>query len=128
MGAETQAPLLYATVALGLLVLGACVAALLRSPPRWAGALLLDRHHQLDGRLATALELAEDKEPSTLAGLAIEDGIARAGKLDPRRAVPVPLPSGLWVSVALAALVFGISSIELRTVRVVPHPRRSTRW
>jgi hypothetical protein len=123
LGAETQAPLLYATVALGLLVLGVCVAAWLRSPPRWAGALLLDRHHQLDGRLATALELAEDKEPSTLAGLAIQDGIARAGKLDPRRAVPVPLPSGLWVSVALAALVFGISLIELRTVRVVPPPK-----
>ncbi|MDQ2643035.1 MAG: hypothetical protein M3020_04420 [Myxococcota bacterium] len=123
LGADSQTPLIYATAALGVLVLAACAAAWFRSPPRWAGALLLDRHHQLDGRLATALELAEDKEPSTLAGLAIEDGIARAGKLDPRRAVPVPLPRDLWVSVALAALVFGISSIELRTVRVVPPPK-----
>jgi len=121
--AEAQTPLLYATVALGSIVLVACVAAWLRSPPRWAGALLLDRHHQLDGRLTTALELAEDEEPSTLAGLAIQDGITAARKLEPRRAVPVPLPRELWVSVALAALVFGISQIELRTVRVVPPPK-----
>ena len=120
--ADAQALMLYVGITLLLVVVGACLTAWLRSPPRWAGALLLDRHHGLDGRLTTALELSESEERSSLTGLAIQDGIAAARKLNPAHAVPVPLPREIWVSAALALLVLGVSLIELRTVRVLPPP------
>jgi hypothetical protein len=120
LDSDAQAILLYVGAGLVTLVAGACLLAWLKAPPRWAGALLLDRHHGLSGRLSTALELSEVEERSSLAGLAIQDGIGVAEQLYPRRAVPIPVPRELWVSAALLVLVFGISLVELRTVRVLP--------
>jgi hypothetical protein len=119
---DAQAPLLYAGVALVAFVAVACLIAWLRPPARWAGALLLDQHHGLNGRLATALELSETEERSSLVGLAIEDAIAAAKQLDVRRAVPLAVPRELWVSAALALLVFAIGIVELRTTRILPPP------
>jgi hypothetical protein len=122
LDSDAQAILLYVGAALVIPVVGACLLSWLKAPPRWAGALLLDRHHGLGGRLSTALELSEAKERSSLAGLAIQDGIGVAGQLYPARAVPLAAPRELWVSAALVLLVFGISLVELRTVRVLPLP------
>jgi hypothetical protein len=122
LDSDAQAILLYVGAAVVILVAGACLQAWLKAPPRWAGALLLDRHHGLGGRLSTALELSEGNERSSLAGLAIQDGIGVAEQLQPGRAVPIAVPRELWVSAALALFVFGISLVELRTVRVLPMP------
>src|SRR5688572_11629668 len=75
LDSDAQAILLYVGAAVVTLVAGACLLAWLKAPPRWAGALLLDHHHGLGGRLSTALELSEANERSSLAGLAIQDGI-----------------------------------------------------
>lgn len=123
LDAARQATLLYVGAGLLVVVVGACLSAWWRSPPRWAAALLLDRHHALDGRLATALELSETRERSPLAELAIEDGVRAATRLDPRRAVPLLFPRELWVSGALLALVLAVGVFELRTTRLVPPPQ-----
>jgi hypothetical protein len=107
-----------------LVALGVPLRALLRRPPRWSGALALDQHHQLGDRLTTALALLDGPEAGRtgLSALAIEDGLARASSLDPRRAVPIPIPRELAVSLLLGASLVAAAWFEVRVVRVLPPP------
>jgi len=124
LGAQAETRLVLGGIGLFAGVVLAVLFAWFRRPPRWAGALLLDAHHGLQGRLATALELAETPpaERSSLAALAIEDGVVACRELDPRRAVPVPLPRELAWTAPLLALVVAIGLFEIRTERVIPPP------
>ena len=93
-------------------------AALRRLPPR-AGALALDRHHRLAGRLSNALEFAEipAAERTPFMGAAIEDACSVGEKLSARGAVRIVLSREILVSVLVGAAVVGISLLEVRVVR-----------
>jgi hypothetical protein len=56
--------------------------------------------------------------------LAIEDGLAQADRLDPRRAVPVPIPREFAVSLLLVVALLGAGWFEVRTERILPPPPR----
>jgi hypothetical protein len=104
--------------------IGMALRALLRRPAPWSGALALDEHHGLSDRITTALSLLErpEAERTALSQAAIEDGLSVVDRLDPRRAVPVPIPRELGVSVVLAALLVGAAWFEIRVTRVLPPP------
>lgn len=120
----TQRALVVAGAGLAALVLGSALRALLRRPARWAGSLALDEHHGLADRVTTALSLLErpEAERTALSQLAIEDGLAVVERLEPRRAVPVPIPREFGVSILLAALLAGAAWFEVRVTRVLPPP------
>jgi len=124
LGPGAQRALLWAFAALALVALGVILQALLRRPPRWAAALALDQHHGLGDRVTTALSLLEI--PADQRGgfetAAIDDGLSVAARLDPRRAVPVPIPSELGLSALLLAAVVGALWFEVRVERVLPPP------
>jgi hypothetical protein len=54
---------------------------------------------------------------------AIEDGIAVAGQVDPRRAVPIRVPRESALVGLLLAGLFGLSMLEVRHYRQLPPPR-----
>lgn len=104
------------------LALVAVIAAMARRLAPRAGAVALDNHHRLAGRLTNALAFAEEKgERTPLMEVAIDDACDHAGKLDPRRAAPIPVPRDLLGSVAAAA---GVAAVALLHVpaRVAPPP------
>lgn len=121
---KTQTFLFYGVAALALLTLGFVLHGALKRRPRWAGALALDEHHRLDDRVTTALELVESPPTarSSFENAAIEDGLKVAPWLDPRRAVPVPIPRELGVSVLLVALLVAVGWFEIQTTRLIPPP------
>ena len=121
-----QRPLLAVGALLALVAIGIALRALLRRPARWAGSLALDEYHGLSDRVTTALSLLEHPmaERTALSQAAIEDGLAVVDRLDPRRAVPVPVPRELGVSVLLTALLVGAAWFEVRVTRVLPPPPR----
>lgn len=123
-GPGTQQVLVLVGAGLSLVALGIILRALFRRPPRWAAALALDHHHGLGDRVTTALSLLE--VPADQRGgfvtAAIDDGLAVAEKLDPRRAVPVPIPRELGVSVLLLGALLGALWFEVRIERVLPPP------
>ena len=121
-----QRPLLAVGALLALVAIGIALRALLRRPARWAGSLALDEYHGLSDRITTALSLLEHPvaERTALSQAAIEDGLAVVDRLDPRRAVPVPVPRELGVSVLLTALLVGAAWFEVRVTRVLPPPPR----
>jgi hypothetical protein len=106
------------------LTLALSVHALLRRPARWAGSLALDEHHGLSDRITTALALlaGPETERTALSEAAIEDGLALVDRLDPRRAVPVPIPRELSVSLLLAGFLFGAAWFEVRVLRHLAPP------
>ena len=92
---------------------------------KYSGALALDKHHALHDRVSSALSFnALPKEKRTpLMEAAIDDAVAVARDLEPRRAAPVRFPWELAVSAALVAVVVGIALLEVRTYREVPPDR-----
>lgn len=100
------------------------LASVLRRRPRGHGALLLDRHHQLDGRLANALEFSEipADQQSPLMRVAISDALGRIDKLSPRRAAPFPAPRELAIVALLMVGLVGVALLEVRVLRYVPPP------
>ncbi|HET9931098.1 MAG TPA: hypothetical protein VFQ35_10440 [Polyangiaceae bacterium] len=119
-----QRALVGVGVLLAVIAAAITIRALLRRPARWAGSLALDEYHGLSDRITTALSLLErpEAERTALSQAAIEDGLAVVDRLDPRRAVPVPIPRELGVSVLLAALLVGALWFEVRVTRVLPPP------
>jgi len=111
-------------LALGALTLGMAVHALARRPARWAGSLALDEHHGLSDRITSALALLgrPESERTALSEAAIEDGLALVERLDPRRAVPVPIPREFAVSLLLGGLLLGVVWFEVRVTRLLPPP------
>jgi hypothetical protein len=102
-------------------VAGLVVALVRRRPALW-GAQVLDRHHALTGRVANAIAFGHAEKRTPLMDAAIDDAVANCEKLSPRRAAPIRLPRGLWVSVLLGVGVYGLSLLEVRTMRFVPTP------
>jgi hypothetical protein len=106
--------------AAAMVVASVVVAMLRRLPPR-AGAVALDRHHKLQGRLTNALAFdgVDDRARSPLMEVAIDDACAHARSLDPRHAAPLPVPRDLLGSAAVAA---GVAAIALLHVPPRPPP------
>lgn len=117
------AVLLLCSVAL----VGVVVRASLKGPGLLAAALLLDRTHQLSGRLATVLEFTGflkarvgSNSPSERAyyGLVV-DQVESWGEVSAKRAAPVEVPGGfLWGFLMLAAFAF----LVLVPARSAPPP------
>ena len=84
--------------------------------PRRAGAVALDRFHNLADRLSSALSFSElpGAERTAFMEAAIDDAVAHAPKVDPRRAVPMVVPRE-WPF--LLALVVGVVAISLFEIR-----------
>lgn len=82
-----------AALAVALIAGRALWAGLGRSAPL-AGAIELDRFHETGGRIANALAFARipAAERSPLMVLAIEDALATVARVEPSRAVRVPVP------------------------------------
>ena len=140
-------PLVYAVLAIGalkwfalrdhtskLLLIGfavaACVPLLALAIAFWSrrskhsGALALDRHHQSVDRITNALAFgtlpADQRTPFMDA--AISDALVIAAQPSPRRAVPLELPRGTWLSIVLALLVIGITRLPRRTTSAAVTP------
>ena len=90
----------------------------------WSGSYALDRFHGFHDRVTTALSFSQlpEGERTPLMQAAIEDGAALAGKLDPRRAVPIPLPREAGVVSALLLGLALLSLLEVRHYRALPPP------
>lgn len=100
----------------GALLVAIAVAALRRLPPH-AGALALDRHHGLKGRLPNAFEFlripAVERSPMILA--ALDDACRSVERgLSPREAVPIPVPSELGVGLCAALGLAAVAALEVR--------------
>lgn len=110
-----------AVIALGWLVV-ILVAALRRLPPH-AGALALDRHHRLDGRLPNAVVFGATpaNQRTAMMDAAIDDArdAVRCG-LDSRAAVPIKWPPELLIG---AMALGGLCAVAMGEVpRWVPVP------
>jgi len=113
-----------AAVLAAALVLGRGLwAGLGRSAPL-AGAIELDRFHETGGRIANALAFARipPAERSPLMSLAIEDALATVARLEPSRAVLVPVPRETPLVALLVAGLVALSLVEVRTLRTLPPP------
>lgn len=99
-------------------VAGFVIALARRIAPR-AGALALDKHHGLAGRLSNALAFDETpaKERSPLMEVAIDDACAHAGALAPSKAAPIRLPRDFGVTGLVALGVLAVAAFEVRTPR-----------
>jgi len=107
-----------------VLALGLVLRSAFRRLSPLAGAIALDRHHGLRGRVAGALSFAAvDSEARTaFMRLAIEDGARHAKELEPRRAVPIPVPRELLLVTLLVFGVAGVAVLEVPVVRHLPPP------
>ena len=116
---EPHARGLLAILGGGSLV-AAGVAYLYRIAPN-AGAVALDRHHGLADRLSSALDFAARKrsDRTDFMQATIADAIAHAGGVDPKRAVPIPMPRDLAVAAGFAALLASVMLFEVRRHEVV---------
>lgn len=110
-----------AVVALALIAGRGLWAGLRRSAPL-AGAIELDRFHDTGGRIANALAFARipPAERTPLMVLAIEDALASVARIEPRRAVRVPIPRETPLVALLVAGLVGLSLVEVRTLRPLP--------
>lgn len=110
----------------GFAWLGTLVGAYARRLPPRAGAVALDRFHGLSDRLASALAFASEppEKRTPFMDAAIDDGVAAAGDVDPRRAVPLRAPRDLGAVAFFAAAVVAIALVEVRTHK--PQARAQT--
>ncbi len=111
VGAEAM-PFLWAAAALP--ALGLLVGAL-RPVGRLVPAQRLDRAHGLRSRVASALEFAElpASERTPFMQAAIEDALAHASELEPRRAMPMRVPRDLVAAVGVGAGVAVLALLEV---------------
>lgn len=112
-----------AGAAVAVVALGVLHAALRHRPPL-EGALVLDRHFGLEGRITNGLAFARvpERERSGLMDAAIEDAIAVSRDLSPRRAVPLRMPRDVGVCAALAVGLALLSVLEVPVRRTLPPP------
>lgn len=118
--------LLVTLAGLGFGVVIALVAReVFRRRPRLWGAMALDRHHDLRGRVANALAFSNipASERSPFMELAIDDAIEHAPKLEPARAVPLALPRETGLLLLLVAGIALLASFEVKTLRYIPPPQ-----
>jgi hypothetical protein len=120
----SQRPLwLIGLLPVSLFVLGVA-RTLFRERPAWRASLALDEFHGLRDRVTTALAFSEvpEVERTPLMQAAIEDGVALAPQLDPRRAVPVRIPRETALALALVIGLCALSALEVRHERQLPAP------
>lgn len=112
---------LGAVLSLVVLVVGV-VAAWVARRPKHAGALALDRHHQSHDRITNALAFAAlpPAERTPFMDAAIADALVAVERPSPKGAVPIELPKGMWVSVALALGVVALSQLDVRRPEAAP--------
>jgi hypothetical protein len=111
------------SVALGLtLLVGRGLWVALAKGAPLAGAIELDDFHATGGRIANALAFANvpPAERSPLMVLAIEDALSAVARLEPRRAVRVPIPRETPLVVLLLCGLAALSLVEVRTFRPLP--------
>jgi hypothetical protein len=98
-----------------VLALAAVVLAAARRLPPHAGAIALDRHHGLSGRLGAALAFASiaPRGRTPLMELAIDDACAHAAHLEPRAASPLRMPHGLVAAGIAAAAVVATARLSV---------------
>jgi hypothetical protein len=98
--------------------------ALFAKRPSWQGSIALDQFHGFHDRVTSALSFSQvpAAERTPLMQAAIEDGAALAGRLDPRRAVPIRLPRELAVTLALVLGLGVLSQLEVRHFLPLPPP------
>lgn len=110
-----QRALFWTAIGFGAGTLLATALVALRRLPRDLGATLLDRTFDNHDRLASALAFARNPRREPLMDAAIDDALAHAARLDPRRAVPV-LPAFLQadaaIVVVLLAGLLGLSGLQ----------------
>jgi hypothetical protein len=121
---ELEARLLAVFAGLLLAVgVGAGHAWLRRVAPL-RGALALDHHHGLDGRVTNAIAFgavpAAARTPFMEA--AIRDALATTPRLAPGRAAPLRVPRDLLLVVGLLAGLAALAVLEVPVVRQVPPP------
>lgn len=109
-----------------LFVIGVLHAALRHKPPL-GGALALDRHHGLHDRVASALAFAAlgEGERSPMMRAAIDDALAVASDLSPRRAVPLRVPRDLVPALLLLGAAAGLAQLEVPVTRTLPPPKKA---
>jgi hypothetical protein len=121
--AEVKPWLWGALLPTALVAVAAARAAWARRAP-FEGALVLDRHHGLNDRIANALSFSRvpEGERTPLMQAAIADAAEHVGKLEPRKAARITLPRELAYSGALLLGLVGLSVLEVRVLKVVPTP------
>ena len=107
-----------------LIFLAGVGRALFTRRSSWGGSIALDQFHGFHDRVTSALSFSQVPvaERTPLMQAAIEDGVALAGSLDPRRAVPIGLPRELGVVLALLLGLCALSLLEVRSFRQLPPP------
>ena len=111
---ERAARVLLALSALGTLVTMA--VAYSRRLPRFSGAVALDRYHALSDRLSSALSFSElpTGERTPFMDAAIDDAMAAAPAVNPKKAVPFRSPREMPIIGALALVVVALLLFEVR--------------
>ena len=109
-------------IAAGLQIVLGIVWAATRKLPRLAGAMALDAHHGLSGRIANALAFSELPETSRtpFVRAAIEDACEHAERLSPRAAVRLSRPRHLWAMSASLAVFVGLLVLPERAEKPAP--------
>jgi hypothetical protein len=104
------------------LVLGRALLAGSKSGGPLAGAIELDDFHATGGRIANALAFARVPvgARSPLMTLAIEDALATVARIEPRRAVKIPIPGETPLVALLALGLVALALFEVRSVRPLP--------
>ena len=110
--AERTARVLLVLAALEVVVVA--VVAYVRPLPMRAGAVALDRFHALADRLSSALSFAALAERTPFMDAAIDDALRVAGKVDPKKAVPISAPRDLPLAAGLALAVLALTLFEVR--------------
>lgn len=107
-----------------LLFLVGVLHAAVRHRPTLEGALALDRHHRLSGRVTNALAFSRTPaaERTGLMEAAVEDALAVSRDLSPRGAAPLRVPRDAFVALALLVAVVGLAALEVPVARPVPPP------
>ena len=111
---ERNARVLLVVSTLGTLV--AMAVAYSRKLPRFSGAVALDRYHALSDRLSSALSFLElpVAERTPFMDAAIDDAMAAAPKVNPKKAVPFHSPREMPIIGVLALVVVALCLFEVR--------------
>lgn len=120
----TSRPAAVGSAACLSLFLAGVLHAALRKRPSLEGALALDRHHGLSGRVTNALVFSKTPraQRTGLMEAAVEDALAVTRDLSPRRAVPLRVPRGAFAALALLAAVVALALLEVPVTRPLPPP------
>ncbi|HWL88515.1 MAG TPA: hypothetical protein VNO21_22080, partial [Polyangiaceae bacterium] len=99
-----------------LQVVAVAVVTYVRPLALRAGAVALDRHHGLADRLSSALSFGDlsDAERTPFMDAAIADALTFAGKVEPKKAVPLQLPRDGPLAAGLGVAVLALALFEVR--------------